>query len=161
MPFFQLTSKTLFPSGSKLLLRCNVTSPGFLAHEGNSTIVCHDGGWSSKFPICRKTSSSKDFSGEWKAALLIAGKNCHQFAEGESAIRVDWEILQIISAFTANSTFLHADCISSQSWKWPLNDTFTSINYIFCKIINKLFTLWLRPQIEYESAINLSVKWAI
>ena len=71
LSFFSLTShaqlveSTLFPDGSMLAFRCNNTgAPGFYALEGNSSLTCNDGIWSSRIPFCRVTSKPTEFSGK-------------------------------------------------------------------------------------------------
>ena len=61
---FQLIDSTIFPDGDKVEFRCDEPTPGrYFSLEGNSTLTCQDGKWSSQIPFCRNTASRTDFSG--------------------------------------------------------------------------------------------------
>jgi len=62
----QLTDVTSFPSGESVKLRCDVenaddddasvSNAGQMAMEGDPTMKCEDGDWSTRLPVCRETS---------------------------------------------------------------------------------------------------------
>ena len=54
----------MFPDGSSVSFRCNSSSPGFFAMEGEPTLTCKDGEWSSRIPFCRETSKADNFTGK-------------------------------------------------------------------------------------------------
>jgi hypothetical protein len=54
----------MFPDGAKVEFRCNSSADTDFSQEGNSTLVCNDGAWNERIPVCKQTSSRDKFSGE-------------------------------------------------------------------------------------------------
>ena len=67
----QLTESTLFPDGTRVYFRCE-GPPGLrYAREGNASLFCEDGRWSTKIPFCRPTPTRRQFSGNFFYNMLI------------------------------------------------------------------------------------------
>ena len=61
----QLTESTLFPDGSRVIFRCE-GPPGLrYSREGNASLSCQDGRWSTRIPFCRATPTRHSFSGKF------------------------------------------------------------------------------------------------
>jgi len=45
------------------LIEKKVPPTNYRSMDGNSSLVCEDGHWDKRIPVCKKTASKMDFSG--------------------------------------------------------------------------------------------------
>ena len=68
--FLQLTESTLFPDGTRVYFRCE-GPPGLrYSREGNASLACNDGRWSTRIPFCRPTPTRHNFSGTFELHFI-------------------------------------------------------------------------------------------
>jgi len=100
-----------FPDGANLRFRCQDASEHL---DGRTVLTCMNGAWSSRQPICQKTSTIDKYSESLPPSLewTVSGDERSRGREGE--------------VITTPGTIIHLDCIfdrrrGTPQWSWSHN----------------------------------------